>query len=99
MVIKTNEAEAAKIIRFGFNLMLFISDISDPFIPETAKKIKDCIGNSYSNRKWPSVKQNFVSIFENVEVGEKVSPIENLFAKIEDRYVLDLEKQFGGIDN
>ncbi len=99
MVIKTNEAEAAKIIRFGFNLMLFISDISDPFIPETAKKIKECIGNSYSNRQWPSVKQNFVSIFENVEVGEKVSPIENLFTKIEDGYVLDLEKQFGGIDN
>ena len=44
MVIKTDEAKAAKIVRFGFNLMLFFSEISEPFIPETTIKIKNCLG-------------------------------------------------------
>ena len=96
VVIKTNEAEAAKNIRFGFNLMLFFSEISSPFIPETAYKIKSCLGKSYEKGQWPSSEKNFASAFEKVKVGAKVSPMENLFKKIEDNYVLELEKQFGG---
>ena len=46
MAIKTNEAKAAKIVRFGFNLMLFFSEISEPFIPETTIKIKNCLDKS-----------------------------------------------------
>ena len=99
VVIKTNEAEAAKIIRFGFNLMLFFSEISGPFIPETAYKIKNCFGKSYAKGQWPSIGKNFASAFEKIEVGAKFSPMENLFKKIEDDYVLELEKQFGGRDD
>ncbi len=98
-VIKTNEAEAAKIIRFGFNLLLFFSNISEPFIPETSYKIQNCFIKSYKEDQWPSVKQNFASIFEKVEIGVKIRPIENLFKKIDDSYVLDLEKQFEGKSN
>ena len=99
VVIKTNEAEAAKIIRFGFNLMLFFSEISGPFIPETAYKIKKCLSKSYAKGQWPSIGKNFASAFEKIEVGAKFSPMENLFKKIEDDYVLELEKQFGGRDD
>ena len=43
--------------------------------------------------------KNFASAFEKIEVGAKFSPMENLFKKIEDNYVLELEKQFGGHDD
>ena len=69
------------------------------FIPETADKIKICLGKSYAKCQWPSVGKNFASAFDKVEVGAKFNPIENLFKKIEDNYVLELEKQFGGRDN
>ena len=96
MIIKTDEAEAAKAIRFAFNLMLFFSEISEPFIPETATKIKNCLGRSEAKIQWPSSEENFTSIFEKVKVGEEFNPIENLFTKIEDSKALSLEKQFAG---
>ena len=96
MIIKTDEAEAAKAIRFAFNLMLFFSDISEPFIPETATKIKNCLGKSEDKIQWPSLEENFISIFEKVEVGQEFNPIENLFTKIEDGEAMSLEKKFAG---
>ena len=96
MIIKTDEAEAAKAIRFAFNLMLFFSDISEPFIPETATKIKNCLGKSADKIQWPSLEENFTSIFEKVEVGQEFNPIENLFTKIEDDKTMSLEKKFAG---
>ena len=96
MIIKTDEAEAAKAIRFAFNLMLFFSEISEPFIPETATKIKTCLGKSEAKIQWPFLGENFTSIFEKVKVGEEFSPIENLFTKIEDGQANSLEKQFAG---
>ena len=96
MIIKTDEAEAAKAIRFAFNLMLFFSDISEPFIPETATKIKNCLGKSEDKIQWPSLEENFTSIFEKVEVGQEFNPVENLFTKIDDGETMSLEKKFAG---
>ena len=79
-----------------FNLMLFFSEISEPFIPETAIKIKNCLGKSKDKVQWASFKKNLTSIFERVEIGNEFKPIENLFKKIEDSEILDLEKQFRG---
>ena len=97
--IKTNEAEAAKVIRFGFNLMLFFSEISEPFIPETSNRVKYCLGKSNNKLQWPSSEKDFASIFERVEIGEDFHPVENLFTKITDGEALDLEKRFSGIDS
>ena len=96
IIIKTDEAEAAKAIRFAFNLMLFFSEISEPFIPETATKIKTCLGKSQAKIQWPSLGENFPSIFEKVKAGEEFNPVENLFSKIEDSRAESLEKQFAG---
>ena len=96
MMIKTNKEEAAKVIRFGFNLMLFFSDISEPFIPETSNKIKYCLGKSNDELQWPAIEKDFVSIFEKIEFGENFKPVENLFTKIADDEALNLEHQFAG---
>ena len=99
MKIKTDEAEAAKIIRFGFNLMLFFSEVSEPFIPSTSKKVKYCLGKSNEKPQWPSHKEDFGSIFEKIEHGDDFKQIENLFAKISDDYVLSLVERFSGTNN
>ena len=99
MIIKTNKEEAAKVIRFGFNLMLFFSDISEPFIPETSNKIKYCLGKSNDELEWPTMKKDFASIFETVRFGENFKPVENLFTKIADNEARNLENQFAGTTN
>ena len=96
MIIKTNKAEAAKVIRFGFNLMLFFSEISEPFIPETSKKIKFCLDKSDNELQWPTNEKDFASIFETMEFCETFKPVENLFTKISDSEVINLEQQFAG---
>ena len=99
MVFKTDEARAAKIVRFGFNLMLFYSEISEPFIPETTIKIKKCFDKSLDQVQWSYFKRNFSAIFERVEIGDEFKPIDNLFNKIDDSHAQDLEKRFRGTDN
>ena len=98
-MIKTNKEEAAKVIRFGFNLMLFFSKISEPFIPETSNKIKYCIGKSNDELQWPTTKKDFASNFETVRFGENFKPVENLFTKISDAEARDLEDRFAGTTN
>ena len=83
----------------SFNLMLFFSEISEPFIPETTIKIKNCLDKSLDQVPWACYTRNFSSIFERVEIGDEFKPIENLFHKIENGYVQDLEKRFRGNDN
>jgi methionyl-tRNA synthetase len=97
--IKSDKAEAAKIIRFGFNLMLFFSEISEPFIPSTSNEIKCCLGKSNEKSQWPSLKEDFTSMFEKIDYGDEFKQIENLFVKISDDYALDLAKQFSGTNN
>ena len=97
--IKTDTAEAAKTIRFGFNLMLFFSEISEPFIPSTSNEIKYCLGKSNEEFQWPSLKEDFTSIFEKIDYGDDFKQIENLFVKISDDYALDLAKRFSGTNN
>ena len=97
-IIKTDEAEATKIVRFAFNIMLFFSEISEPFIPETSSKMKNCLCRSGEKLQWPS-KENFTEYFEKLEFGGEFKSIENLFRKIDDVEALNLEKQFGGADS
>ncbi|MFL2796618.1 MAG: methionine--tRNA ligase [Paracoccaceae bacterium] len=97
--IKSDTAEAAKTIRFGFNLMLFFSEISEPFIPSTSNEIKYCLGKSNEKSQWPSLKEDFTSIFEKIDYGDDFKQIENLFVKISDDYALDLAKRFSGTNN
>ena len=97
--IKTNEAEAAKVLRFGFNLMLFFSQISEPFIPETSSKIKSCLGKSNDKIQWNSFKEDFASIFKKIEFGDDFEPIDNLFTKISDGEAQELEKRFAGVND
>ena len=96
-MIKSDSEDAAKIVRFAFNLMFFFSEISEPFIPDTCEKIKDCIGKSRTNLSWPS-SRDFSSIFFTLSAGQAFQPIDNLFSKIEENRTIELQNQFRGTD-
>ena len=76
--------------------MLFFSEISEPFIPETSNKIKYCLGKFNDELQWPTIEKDFASIFETVEFGQNFKTVENLFTKIADAEAIDLEQQFAG---
>ena len=92
-VVKQSPEEAGKIVRFGFNLLNFYSDISKPFIPVTCQKIKGCLNISYNENEWPENKE---LVFSYLKGGESFFVIENLFSKIGDEKIADLQKEFGG---
>ena len=92
-VVKQSPEEAGKIVRFGFNLLNFYSDISKPFIPVTCQKIKSCLNISYNENEWPENKE---LVFSYLKGGESFSVIENLFSKIGDDKIAELQIKFGG---
>tara|TARA_X000001036_G_scaffold54605_1_gene44191 strand:- start:156 stop:1874 length:1719 start_codon:yes stop_codon:yes gene_type:complete len=92
-VVKENPEEAGKIVRLGFNLLNFYSDISKPFIPVTCQKIKSCLNVSYNEKEWPENNELF---FSELKGGEKFFVIENLYSKIDDEKIAELQIKFGG---
>ena len=92
-VVKQSPEEAGKIVRFGFNLLNFYSDISKPFIPVTCQKIKSCLNISYNENEWPENKE---LVFSYLKGGESFFVIENLFSKIGDDKIAELQIKFGG---
>ena len=98
MVIKTNEGKPQKSLG---SVSILCSSLRNfrPFYTRNCLQDKKCLSKSYAKGQWPSIGKNFASAFEKIEVGAKFSPMENLFKKIEDDYVLELEKQFGGHDD
>jgi methionyl-tRNA synthetase len=99
VVIKSDKAETARIIKFGFNLMLFFGEISEPFIPETSAKIKGCFRKLEDKIPSSFFSGDFRNNFEIIKFGEDFKPIANLFKKIEDKEALDLEERFRGNDD
>ncbi len=45
---KTNEKEAGDVIHFALNLIVLYANLSEPFIPDTAKKIHEAMGTKPS---------------------------------------------------
>ncbi len=92
-LVKEDPEEARKMVRFGFNLLNFYSEISKPFIPVTCQKIKSCLNTSYNEKEWPENKE---LAFSDIKGGENFIVIENLFSKIDDDKISELQIKFGG---
>ena len=91
---KENPERAACIIRFSFNLIALYSNISRPFIPETAEKI-DVALNLKDNFTWPvSLTEQLTSIKKD----HAFTVPDNLFEKLSDSKISDLKTRFSGDD-
>ena len=89
---KKDPDRAACIIKFSFNLIALFSNISKPFIPNTAEKIDKAL-NLKDNISWPeSLQKSLLYIQE----GHTFAVPENLFEKLSDEKVNELKQRFSG---
>ena len=89
---KENPERAACIIRFSFNLIALYSNISRPFIPETASKIDNALKLN-DNIFWPASLDQYLKSIKKDHIFEVP---ENLFEKLSDEKMLKLKTKFSG---
>ena len=94
---KTDKEQAGKCIRFALNLIVIYANLSEPFIPDTAKKIHEAMG---TKKDWVNKKHilNGVDLLvtNTIPAGHKFTVPENLFEKITDDQVAELSARFSG---
>jgi methionyl-tRNA synthetase len=89
---KENPGRAACIVRFSFNLIALYSNISRPFIPDTAEKI-DLALQLNSNISWPVSLTDYLN---SIKKDHKFSVPDNLFEKLSDQTVSEFKHTFSG---
>jgi methionyl-tRNA synthetase len=91
--IKTDPAAAAVGVRVGLNLAVLYAILAQPFIPDAAKTVLDCIGAPEQNRAWPNPADE--GVFDALPRGMAINPPDVLFKKIEDEQVAEWSLRFG----
>ena len=92
-IFKNDVAKAKMILGFSFCLIDFYSLISEPFIPESCKKIRNHFDFSL-NAKWP---KNFEIFFKKKLINYNITPSEIFFPKITDEEKESYQKEFSGL--
>ena len=93
--IKTDQDRAAVIVRTALNLVALFARVSAPFIPFTAEKVAEGIGDAYPGA-WPSADAR--TELARLEAGRAVHAPEVLIRKIEDEQVAEWAARFGGAE-
>ena len=89
---KEDPKRSACIIRFSFNLIALYSNISRPFIPETAAKIDKALALEH-NTDWPVSLSEYL---DSIKKGHTFKVPDNLFEKLSNDQVSSLKMQFSG---
>jgi methionyl-tRNA synthetase len=92
--IKTDEAQAAMIVRTGLNLVALFAILAQPFVPVAAAAILDAMGVPEKNRMWPLASDG--AILNALPPGLAIRAPDLLFTKIEDADVAAWAERFGG---
>ena len=96
---KTDPDKAAASIRFALNLIVLYANLSEPFIPDTARKIHEAMGTKPS---WPKDTApngaNYMryNVFDSLSPKHEFTVPENLFEKITDDQIAELSARFSG---
>ncbi|MBL1430215.1 MAG: methionine--tRNA ligase [Robiginitomaculum sp.] len=91
-VIKTDQEQAAMIVRTALNLLVIMGIIAKPFIPDTADKILSAMNVPDNNRNWPN--ESSRTLLDALPASLPFSAPEMLFKKIEDEQVEEWSKIF-----
>ena len=91
--IKSDPERAALIVRTGINLVGLFSRICGPFIPFTAEKISEAVGEAYPGT-WPGA--DAAAELGRIEAGRPVKAPEVLFKKLEDAQIEAWTQAFAG---
>jgi len=92
-IFKEDPERAACIIRFSLNLIALYSNISRPFLPDTANKIDQAL-NLENNVLWPNSIENFLSMLKPHHAFKVPN---NLFEKLSDSQTNELKNKFSGL--
>ena len=93
--LKTDRERAAVIVRTGLNLVAFFGRLCGPFLPFTARIIRDAVGDGEA-LDWPAADGE--AALKRLPAGRPVRAPEVLFRKIEDAQILAWSERFGGAD-
>jgi methionyl-tRNA synthetase len=88
---KTDPQTAAMQTRLGLNLALVYAVLSEPFIPQAAKRILDHLG--HPDMAWP---HDVAEALETMRPGQGFDVPPVLFAKVTDEQTEDWKQQFAG---
>ena len=91
--IKTDPGRAALIVRTGINLVGLFGRVSAPFIPFTAEKIAEAVGEAYPP-SWPEA--DAAKALSRIEAGRAITTPEVLFRKLEDAQIAAWTAEFAG---
>jgi methionyl-tRNA synthetase len=94
--IKTDRDRAAVVVRTGLNLAALYARVAQPFIPFTAEKIAEALGESFPG-PWPG--EDAGAELQRVEAGRAIRAPEVLFRKIEDVQLAEWRARFGGAED
>jgi methionyl-tRNA synthetase len=83
-----NSSRQSNVIYICLNIAATLSIVLEPFIPESAEKIRKFL-NLKENYKWKDA-------LIQLEPGRSIGKFEPLFKKVEDKQVSELKKKFGG---
>ncbi|WP_371060437.1 methionine--tRNA ligase [Rhodosalinus sp. 5P4] len=88
---KEDPARAAVIVRLSLNLARLYAVLSEPFIPDAARTLRDALGAEDAD--WPT---DLRAALEALPAGHAFRVPENLFAKIDDAQREDWAQRFAG---
>ncbi len=88
---KEDPARAAVIVRLSLNLARLYAVLSEPFIPDAARTLRDALG--VEDADWPT---DLRAALEALPAGHAFRVPENLFAKIDDAQREDWAQRFAG---
>ncbi|WP_371037430.1 methionine--tRNA ligase [Rhodosalinus sp. FB01] len=88
---KEDPARAAVIVRLSLNLARLYAVLSEPFIPDAARSLRDALGAEDAD--WPT---DLRAALEALPAGHAFRVPENLFAKIDDAQREDWAQRFAG---
>lgn len=91
--MKKDPVTAGVAIRYALNLALIFAALAEPFIPETAARIRRTLGVTIHSSAWP---KTITGSVHQLTAGAAIGLPEVLFAKIEDAQVTTWSERFGG---
>ena len=96
VLYKTDPDKASAVIHIALNLIVLYATLSEPFIPDTAKKIHQAMGTEPRRLTMDIMDSIDIRDVVTLSAGHKFTIPENLFEKITDDQIAELSARFSG---
>ena len=84
-IIKEDQARVETVMYVSLQISAILSVISEPFLPNTSKKLKDILNSKDHQIEWTW--DNVIKNINLIKTGVNINKAELLFTKIEDKEI------------